>query len=80
MADRLEHRQVRDGIRVRIGTGEVEAGAIRELAHRAGLLHAVGIELEQARVPAVVPDRRARRDHSRDPEVSGQRSNDLLGG
>src|SRR4051812_42630716 len=44
VADLAEHRQVRDGVRVRVRPGEIDALRLRGLADRLGLALAVAVE------------------------------------
>src|SRR5204862_7872415 len=78
IADRVEHRKVGDGVRVRVRAFEVDVGELRDLADRVGLPRAVAVERELARIAAILTDVGARRDDTRDAEVLGARPIDLL--
>src|SRR4030067_403391 len=78
VADRLEHRQVADRVRVRVRALEVETYALGEVADRLGLRLARAVELELARVASVL-DPGSGGDHARDAEVPRERPHDLLG-
>ena len=79
VADRLEHRQVGVGVRVRGRLRQVEALRLGQRPHGLGLERAVGVELHLPRVAALLVHDGPGGDAAVDAEVLGQGLDDLLG-
>ena len=77
MAHRLEHGGVRGGVRVGVGTGQVDPLPFGDLPHGHGLVLPVAVELELPRVAPVL-DLRPRGDDLHLAQALGQRAHHVL--